>query len=65
MSETDFLEAVGDAAAVDAPSDEIARIVREGAVAVERWRLTRAFNDYNRIQQVKNARGGSDRLALT
>lgn len=60
MSETDFLEAIGNAAAVDAPSDEIARIVREGAVAVERWRLARAFNDYNRIQQVKKSRDQSD-----
>lgn len=56
MSETDFLEAIGNAAAKDAPSDEVAQILKEGAVAVERRRLTRALNDYERIQQVKSVR---------
>jgi hypothetical protein len=60
MSETDFLEAIGNAAAIDAPSDEVAEIVKEGAVAVERLRLARAFNDYNRIQEIKNSRGQTD-----
>jgi hypothetical protein len=56
MSEADFLEAFGNAAAKDAPSDTVARILKEGAVAVERWRLTRALNDYQRIQRVKSGR---------
>jgi hypothetical protein len=54
MSEADFLEAVGNAAAKGAPSAEVARIIKEGAVAVERWRLMRALNDYKRIQRVKS-----------
>ncbi|MBV9795500.1 MAG: hypothetical protein JO016_16350 [Actinobacteria bacterium] len=60
MSEIDFLEAIGNAAAEDAPSDEVAQIIKEAAVAVERSRLARAFNDYNRIQQVKNSLGQTD-----
>lgn len=60
MSETDFLEAIGNEAAEDTPSDEIAQIVKEGAVAVEKFRLARAFNDYNRIQQVKDSLGEAD-----
>jgi hypothetical protein len=55
LSESDFLEAVGDAAAADAPSEHVAHIMKEAAVAIERWNLNRAFNDYNRIQRVKDS----------
>jgi hypothetical protein len=64
MSETDFLKAVGNAAAEDARSEEVAQILREGAVDVERRRLIRAFNDYRRIQLVKAAHEHEHNLCL-
>lgn len=61
MSEVELLEEIGTAAAADAPSDEVARIMKDAAVAVEKWRIVRAFNDYDRIQQVKIAFANTER----
>ena len=57
MSEADFLEAVGNAAAKGAPP-AVAGMVKEAAIAVERWQLRRATNDYDRIQRARLARLG-------
>ena len=56
VSEVDFLEAVANDAAAEASSDAVAHIIKEAAMAVEKSRLRRAFNDYDRIQRVKVAR---------
>jgi hypothetical protein len=52
VSETDFLEAVAAAAAADVPA-EVAGIVKDAVIAVEKTQLLRAVNDYERIRRVK------------